>query len=79
MTYRSDMTDKIKLNEHLKLESNDKKLIVCKQNQAVSNKPFFILGIEDHVDWIATKSISIDQARSLVAYLNAWIILEEEQ
>ena len=76
MNYRSD---KIKLNENLKLGSNDKELIVSKQSQAVSGNPFFILGIQDETDWIATKAIDIEQARLLVAYLNAHIILEDNR
>lgn len=71
--------DKINIDEALQLDSNDKRLIVIRQEQAVSGEPFFILGIEDQTDWVATKSIDIEQARSLVAYLNAHIILTENE
>ena len=71
--------DKINIDKALRLTSNDKKLIVVKQRQSVSDELFFILGIEDESDWLATKSLDIEQARSLVAYLNANIILEENE
>jgi len=71
--------DKINIDKALRLTSNDKKLIVVKQRQSVSDELFFILGIEDESDWLATKSLDIEQARSLVAYLNAHIILEENE
>ena len=71
--------DKVNIDKALTLTSNDKKLIVIKQRQAVSNELFFILGIEDEADWIATKSLDLEQAKSLVAYLNANIILEENE
>jgi len=71
--------DKINIDKALRLTSNDKKLIVVKQRQSVSDELFFILGIEDESDWLATKSLDIEQTKSLVAYLNAHIILEENE
>jgi hypothetical protein len=71
--------EKINIDKALTLDSNDKKLTVIKQRQAVSDELFFILGIEDETDWVSAKSIDIEQAKSLIAYLNANIILAENE
>jgi hypothetical protein len=71
--------EKVNIDKALTLTSNDKRLTVIKQRQAVSDKLFFILGIEDETDWVSAKSIDIEQAKSLIAYLNANIILAENE
>jgi hypothetical protein len=71
--------EKVNIDKALTLTSNDKRLTVIKQRQAVSDKLFFILGIEDETDWISAKSIDVEQAKSLIAYLNANIILAENE
>lgn len=67
---------KVNIDDVLKISSNDKSLVVMHQEGYYADSHFFILSLEDE-DGIVAKSINIEEAKKVVAYLNAHIILAE--
>ena len=67
---------KVNIDDVLKISSNDKSLVVMHQEGYYADSHFFILSLEDK-DGIVAKSINIEEAKKVVAYLNAHIILAE--
>ena len=67
---------KVNIDDVLKISSNDKSLVVMHQEGYYPDSHFFILSLEDK-DGIVAKSINIEEAKKVVAYLNAHIILAE--
>ena len=71
-----DFPSKVNIDDVLKISSNDKSLVVMHQEGYYADSHFFILSLEDK-DGIVAKSINIEEAKKVVAYLNAHIILAE--
>lgn len=71
-----DYLSKVDINDIFKLTSNEKNLVVLHQEGYYPESHFFILSLEDK-DEIVAKSINIEEAKKIVAYLNAHIILAE--
>ena len=69
---------KVNIDDVLKISSNDKSLVVMHQEGYYPDSHFFILSLEDK-DGIVAKSINIEEAKKVVAYLNAHIILAENE
>ena len=66
----------VNIDDVLKISSNDKSLVVMHQEGYYADSHFFILSLEDE-DGMVAKSINLEEAKKLVAYLNAHIILAE--
>lgn len=71
-----DCLSKVNIDDVLKVSSNDKSLVVMHQEGYHAGSHFFILSLEDK-DAVVAKSINIEEAKKIVAYLNAHIILAE--
>jgi len=71
-----DYLSKVDINDIFKLTSNEKSLVVLHQEDYYPEFLFFILSLGDK-DEIVAKSINIEEAKKIVAYLNAHIILAE--
>jgi len=66
----------IDINKNLTIKSNGNKLSVMKIKANSKNSNFFIVSLEDKEN-IMAKTIDIQEAKNVVAYLNAHIILTE--
>jgi hypothetical protein len=73
MDYRFSMVD---ISKNLKIVGNGKSLVVMHQDGQNGGNHFFVLSLESE-DNIIAKLINAKDAKMLVAYLNAHIILAE--
>jgi len=71
-----DYLSKVEINDILKIKSEYNSLVVFHQECYYPDSHFFILSLEDE-DSVVAKSINIEEAKKVVAYLNAHIILAE--
>ncbi len=71
-----DYLSKVEINDILKIKSEYNSLVVFHQECYHPDSHFFILSLEDE-DSVVAKSINIEEAKRVVAYLNAHIILAE--
>lgn len=75
MDYLFNMVD---ISKNLKIASNGKSLVVMHQDGQNGGNNFFVLSLESE-DKIIAKLLNVKDAKMLVAYLNAHIILAENE
>lgn len=69
---------KMNIKHNLRVSSNDKSFTIIHQEGYIQGSHFFIISLEDD-GGIVAKSLNLEEAKQVVAYLNSHIILAENE